>query len=896
MAKPLFIIVDGSNCYYSKERNGLYSSENLPSGAIFGLSSYLEQLQENYQPECLAVVFDRRAPTFRHQLYKDYKAHREPMADRLVQQLEPTRQLIQALGYRILEREGVEADDVIGSLALAASGAGYSVLIASNDKDMAQLLINDHIALLAKAGSRATAKEQRYDRSSVAKRFGENLPPELIADFLALKGDAADNIIGLANLNKTSALKLLKKYQGLAGLLAHKEEITGSQGEKLREHSERLALNLQLTTIKTDLPMDQPWDYFRRQPIDAAALAAICHKYSLAQLAAKYLETAPAHYELITSLAQLDYLIKGWERAEWLALHLETSDEDYFSGEPLGLAISAAAGSAHYLALNHRRGAGLFREDYPDNLAAAQVFAQLKPLLERPGLIKVSHNLKRLSHWLARWQINLTPAADVMLLGYVLNSTGANYDLDKLLRYHLNQSPPGREELLGRGAHKLTFAQLEPAVAADHCGRRADGIGQLYELFNRRLEEPLKRLYEDMELPLSAILTKMERHGVALDRGQLAEQSARLAAQLAELENQAYGLAGQPFNLNSTKQLREILFEKLELTPLKKTPAGQASTDESVLSQLAEEHELPRLLLQQRHLAKLKSTYTDALPRLINPVSGRLHTTFQQAVTSTGRLSSTNPNLQNIPIRSTAGQEIRSAFVAAAGWQLLSADYSQIELRVMAHFAKDPGLIAAFQQGLDIHRATASEIFAVPLDAVDREQRRSAKTINFGLIYGMSSFGLARSLKISLEEAEDYMAKYFNRYPQVLNFMEETKEFAREHQYVETLAGRRIPVLDINHKNKNLRQECERAAINAPIQGTAADILKRAMIDLERELGSDEELRLLLQVHDELVFEIRPAAVERLRERIRQIMADAVTLTVPLEVELGLGQSWLEAH
>ena len=896
MNKPLFIVVDGSNCYYSKERNGLYNNQNRPSGAIFGLTSYVEFLQQEYQPAALAVVFDARAPTFRHQLYPEYKAQRDPMPPALQEQLQPTKDLLRALGFALVERAGVEADDVIGSLTARARAAGYRVLIVSNDKDMAQLLSDDDVQIRAKTGSKKLAREEIFTAANIKLRFGENLSPALIPDFLALKGDAVDNIIGLSGVNKTTLIKLLKKYDGLAGVLAHKDEITGVLGEKIRANADRLALNRQLTAIKTDLEFDFGLDALARQPLDLETVRRLCDEYNLNVLASKYLPREQAQYRRIASLAELEALIGHWRTLDKIALDTETTGLDYFSDELVGLSFADGPGSAYYLPLAHRDRSSLLDAPAPENLPRDEALRLLRPLLEDEKLLKIGQNLKFDQHVLRRYGLEIRPPlGDTMLLSYVLNSTACKHNLDALARYYLNHSTTTFEEIAGKGAQRLRFDQIDLDAATHYAAEDADITLRLYEALWPRLAEELRPLYLNMELPLAAVLATMEERGILIDEAALRQQSANLGAELAKLEQQAHSLVGHPFNLGSPKQLQEILFQRLELPVLKKTPQGQPSTDESVLRELAERHELPRLLLGHRHLAKLKSTYTDTLPTLVNPADGRLHTSYQQAVTSTGRLSSSNPNLQNIPIKSEQGQEIRAAFIARPGWQLLAADYSQIELRVMAHFAQDEGLMRAFRDGVDIHSATASEVFEVPLAEVNRELRRRAKSINFGLIYGMGAFGLARQLKIGLDEAESYIERYFQRYPKVQDFMERSKAFAREHQYVETLCHRRIHLLDINHKNKNIRAECERVAINAPIQGTAADIIKIAMLQLQERFAGEERLRLLLQVHDELVFEIEPSALDLVAE-VSRIMREALPLTVPLEVETGLGPNWLAAH
>lgn len=882
MQKPLFIILDGSNLFYSKGKNQLRDKHGRPTGHILGITDYIEQLHQKEQPEALAVVFDLKEPTFRHEIYPEYKAGRTPMTDELVAQVAPMKALLTALGYELLSRSGFEADDVMGSLLLKALGEGYRVKLISGDKDMGQLLINDDVVIVNGGG------EQTLSRNDCP------IKPHLLADYLALKGDKVDNIIGVKNINQTTLVKALLKYNGLKGLLENRQQITGALGKQLNDDPERFARNLTLTTLKTDLDFDFKIADLTRKAPNLAEISAICDEYGLHKLKGNYL--APSNetlnYRLIADLDELSALIADWQQLSEIGFDIETTGLDPFNDEIVGFSFAPAEKSAFYLPCGHRSGLGLFEAPAPENIHFESALKLLKPLLENPAVKKIGHHLKFDRQFLKRFGLNLKGTEDTLLMSYVYHSTATKHNLDALARYYLNHHTVTYEDLVGKGVKALRFDQVPVTDACFYACEDADITLRLFHYFSAELTEPLKALYRDLELPLSDILAEMEYTGVKIDVADLNAQSRDLEEALLGINQTIEQQAGSAFNPNSPKQLREILFDRLKLPVIKKTPTGEISTDESVLSTLAEEHELPRLILDYRSLAKLKSTYTDALPTMINPKTGRIHTHYNQALTSTGRLSSSNPNLQNIPIKTPVGQKIRQAFITDPNWTMVAGDYSQIELRIMAHFADETTLKSAFAHDLDVHSATAREIFGT--EEVNKEQRRYAKTINFGLIYGMSAFGLAKNLKIEIDEADAYIKRYFERYPKVLDYMERTKDFARTHGFVETLLGRRIYVPEINNKNKTLRQEAERLAINAPIQGSAADLMKLAMMAVHRL--QNHHFRMLMQVHDEVIWEIQNEHLEALLPEIQRAMEQVYELSVPLKVEMGAGRSWLHAH
>ena len=914
-SNPL-ILVDGSSylyrAFFASQQADLRTSTGLPSGAVRVMANMMRSLRKQY-PDChVAVVFDAKGKTFRDDIYPEYKATRASMPDDLRSQVAPIHQMIKAMGFPFLMVEGVEADDVIGTLARQATEKQLPVLISTGDKDMAQL-VSDHVTLID------TMKDVKTDREGVIEKFG--VPPELIIDYLALMGDKVDNIPGMTGVGEKTALALLQGIGSIDEIAANLDKVAalGFRGskvfaDKFREQEEQVRLSYVLATIKTDVVLEQSLEELQLGPIDKEALLAVYREYELRNLI-KELESggaeesdaegddegaAPAvtiktDYRCILDEAEFDEWLARLQAAPLFAFDTETTSLDYMEARVVGVSFAIEPGKAAYVPFGH---------DYlgaPVQLTEAVVLGKLKPLLEDPARLKVGQNLKYDRNVLLNHGIELQGIAyDTMLESYVLNSTASRHDMDSLARRYLNAETISFEEIAGKGVKQLTFNQIELEQAAPYAAEDADITLRLHQtLWGKLSAEPgLAKVFSEIELPLLPVLARMERLGTTIEPKLLHQQSQEIEVRLAELEKQAHELAGQEFNLSSPKQLGEILFTKLGLPIIKKTPKGAPSTAEEVLAELAETYDLPRLLMEHRGLAKLKSTYTDKLPLMIKPQTGRVHTSYHQAVAATGRLSSTDPNLQNIPVRNEQGRRIRQAFIPCAGYKLVAADYSQIELRIMAHLSGDKGLLTAFAQGKDIHKATAAEVFGVALDAVTSDMRRSAKAINFGLIYGMSAFGLAKQLGIGRAEAQKYMDLYFERYPGVLEYMERTRQQADAQGYVETLFGRRLYLPDIKSRNAGLRKAAERAAINAPMQGTAADIIKRAMINVDGWIRGieDQSIRMLMQVHDELVFEIREEKLEEYIALIKEKMSGAAELDVPLVVEAGTGDNWDQAH
>ncbi|WP_421158578.1 DNA polymerase I [Aeromonas dhakensis] len=913
-SNPL-ILVDGSSylyrAFFASQQADLRTSTGLPSGAVRVMANMMRSLRKQY-PDChVAVVFDAKGKTFRDDIYPEYKANRASMPDDLRSQVAPIHQMIKAMGFPFLMVEGVEADDVIGTLARQATEKQLPVLISTGDKDMAQL-VSDHVTLID------TMKDVKTDREGVIEKFG--VPPELIIDYLALMGDKVDNIPGMTGVGEKTALALLQGIGSIDEIAANLDKVAalgfrGSKAfaDKFREQEEQVRLSYVLATIKTDVALEQSLEELELGPIDKEALLAVYREYELRNLI-KELESggeesgaegdeegaAPAaaietDYRCILDEAEFDEWLARLQAAPLFAFDTETTSLDYMEARVVGVSFAIEPGKAVYVPFGH---------DYlgaPVQLTEAAVLGKLKPLLEDPARLKVGQNLKYDRNVLLNHGIELQGIAyDTMLESYVLNSTASRHDMDSLARRYLNVETISFEDIAGKGVKQLTFNQIELEQAAPYAAEDADITLRLHQaLWGKLSAEPgLAKVFSEIELPLLPVLARMERLGTTIEPKLLHQQSQEIEVRLAELEKQAHELAGQEFNLSSPKQLGEILFTKLGLPIIKKTPKGAPSTAEEVLAELAETYELPRLLMEHRGLAKLKSTYTDKLPLMIKPQTGRVHTSYHQAVAATGRLSSTDPNLQNIPVRNEQGRRIRQAFIPCAGYKLVAADYSQIELRIMAHLSGDKGLLTAFAEGKDIHKATAAEVFGVELDAVTSDMRRSAKAINFGLIYGMSAFGLAKQLGIGRAEAQKYMDLYFERYPGVLEYMERTRQQAEAQGYVETLFGRRLYLPDIKSRNAGLRKAAERAAINAPMQGTAADIIKRAMINVDGWIRGieDQSIRMLMQVHDELVFEIREEKLEEYIAIIKEKMSAAAELHVPLVVEAGTGDNWDQAH
>jgi DNA polymerase-1 len=850
----------------------------------------LRKLLHDYQPEYIAVVFDARGKTFRDELFQAYKAHRPVMPEELAVQVEPLHAIVRAMGLPLLQVPQAEADDVIGTLARQAAAHGMPVVISTGDKDMAQL-VDEHITLLD------TMKNTLMDREGVKQKFG--VPPERIPDYLALVGDSSDNIPGVPGVGPKTAAKWLQEYGSLDAIMASASAIQGKVGDKLRANLDQLILSRQLATIHCDLELELTSKQLHRRPPDTAALKDLFRRYEFSNWLRQLKETDPPteiqrHYEIILDEATFEHWLEKLRAAELFAFDTETTHLDYQQARLVGLSFAVTPGQAAYVPLAH---------DYagaPRQLGRDWVLEKLRPLLEDPQRWKLGQNLKYDLHVLDYYGIRLAGIRhDTMLESYVIDSTATRHDMDSLAERYLNEQTIRFEDVAGKGARQLSFNQIPLEQAGPYAAEDADITLRLHHRLWPRLtaKPPLKTLYEEIELPLIPVLAAIAHTGVLIDVEQLQDQSWEIAERLSILEQECQVLAGQTFNLGSPRQLQQILFEGQRLPVVKRTPTGQPSTAEDVLQELAMEYPLARMILEHRALAKLKSTYTDKLPRLINPDTARVHTSYQQAVASTGRLSSSDPNLQNIPIRSEEGRRIRRAFIAPPGYCILAADYSQIELRIMAHLSGDEGLLQAFAQGQDIHRATAAEVFGVSLEAVSSEQRRAAKAINFGLIYGMSAFGLARQLGIDRAAAQNYIDRYFVRYSRVRSFMEATRRQAAERGYVETLFGRRLYLTDIKARNSQRRQAAERTAINAPMQGTAADIIKRAMIDVDRWLmDSRLDARMIMQVHDELVFEVADVQVAGFIEEVKTRMQRAAQLSVPLLVEAQSGANWDEAH
>ncbi|CAH6149252.1 MULTISPECIES: DNA polymerase I [Pantoea] len=925
IAENPLILVDGSSYLYRAYHAfpPLTNSAGEPTGAMYGVLNMLKSLLAQYNPSHVAVVFDAKGKTFRDELFEHYKSHRPPMPDELRAQIEPLHEMVRAMGLPLLAVSGVEADDVIGTLALEAEKKGLSVLISTGDKDMAQL-VTPAITLINTMSNTILGPEE------VEQKYG--VPPALIIDFLAMMGDSSDNIPGVPGVGEKTAQALLQGLGSMQTIYDNLDKVAdlGFRGAKtmatkLEQNRDVAFLSYQLATIKTDVELALPCEELTVTEPDTEALQALFSRYEfkrwLSDLqdgkwlqgkksttqAQKALADEPAPvaetssvlptegYVTILDQDLFDSWLEKLKNSEVFAFDLETDALDTLSANIVGISFAVAPGEAAYLPVAHDY------LDAPDQLDRATVLAQLKPLLEDESAWKVGQNLKYDRGVLKNYDIELAGIKfDTMLESYILNSVVGKHDMDSLAARWLNHKTVTFQEIAGKGKNQLTFNQIALEQASHYAAEDADVTLQLHLKMWPELEKEAgpKKVFEQIEMPLLTVISRIERNGVLIDQSILAQHSKELTARLAELELKAHELAGEPFNLSSTKQLQVILFEKQGIKPTKKTPGGAPSTSEEVLAELALDYPLPKVILEHRGLSKLKSTYTDKLPLMINPISGRVHTSYHQAVTATGRLSSADPNLQNIPVRNDEGRRIRQAFVAAKGHRIVAADYSQIELRIMAHLSQDKGLLDAFAQGEDIHRATASEVFGVALDKVSGEQRRSAKAINFGLIYGMSAFGLSRQLNIGAGEAKKYMDLYFERYPGVLRYMENTRQLAASKGYVETLEGRRLWLPDIKSGNAIRRKAAERAAINAPMQGTAADIIKRAMIAVDNwlEQQNDNAVRMIMQVHDELVFEVKAEAVEEASQKIRALMEDSVQLDVPLLVEVGVGDNWDEAH
>ena len=890
------VLIDGSSYLFRAFHAlpPLMSSKGQATGAIKGVISMIRKLMNEYPHSNLAVVFDAKGKTFRNEIYPEYKANRPPMPDDLRSQIAPIHEIVRHMGIPLLIVEGVEADDVIGTLARQATEAKMKVLISTGDKDMAQL-VNEHVTLIN------NMTDSVMDIDGVMEKFG--VRPDQIIDYLALVGDTSDNIPGVPKCGPKTAVKWLASYDSLQGVMDRAEEIKGKVGEYLRESMTFLPMSYELATIKQDVPLEQAVDDLKISKPDEPGLKELftdlefklwVEELSGVASGASDPDAATGDYEVIFSEEELDRWIEKLSAASCFAFDTETTSLDYMKAELVGVSFACVAGEAAYVPMNHDY------EGAPTQLSTDLVLRKLRPLLEDPSRVIIGQNLKYDMSVLARYGVTLAGIGfDTMLESYILNSIASRHNMDDLALKYLGRETIHFEDVAGKGAKQLTFNQVAVDVAANYAAEDADITLQLHQVLWPKLEATpsLKSVFSEIELPLISILSKIERTGVLLDQALLNSQSKELEERLIGLEQEAYQLAGEEFNLGSPKQLQQIFFEKLQLPVIKKTPKGQPSTAEPVLQELALDYPLPKVIMEYRVLSKLKSTYTDQLPKQVNSETGRVHTSYHQAVTATGRLSSTDPNLQNIPIRTEEGRRIRKAFIAEEGYELVAADYSQIELRIMAHLSKDEGLVAAFNDNLDIHRATAAEVFGRKLEEVNDAERRSAKAINFGLIYGMSAFGLSRQLNISRVAAQEYIDLYFARYPGVRNYMDRTRTEAAERGFVETIFGRRLYLPEINASNFQRRAAAERTAINAPMQGSAADIIKRAMIKVDAWLEESKlDARIIMQVHDELVLEVNRRDTEAVVVGLEKHMSGAADLTIPLEVEVGVGPNWDDAH
>lgn len=921
MSKPILLLVDGSSFLYRAYHAlpDLRGPEGQPTGAVHGIVAMMKKLRDDIGAEHAACVFDAKGPTFRDEWYPEYKAQRAPMPDDLRAQIEPIHEVVRLLGWPVLEVPGIEADDAIGTLARLGAASGHQVVVATGDKDLAQLVTPD-VSLI----NTMAKPPERLDEAGVLEKFG--VPPDRIIDYLTLMGDTVDNVPGVEKVGPKTAAKWIAEHGSLDGVMANADKIKGVAGENLRKALDWLPMGRKLVTVRCDCDLDghvPGWpalEALALKPVDESGLAAFYGRYGFktwlkeltgelpapktkaaASAAAPDASAAPTppaaplerHYETLLSWEQLEAWLARIEAAPLTALDTETDSLDGMQARIVGISFAVEPGKAAYIPLRHEG------PDAPEQLPLDAVLARLKPWLEDASKKKLGQNIKYDSHVFMNHGIAVAGYAhDTMLQSYVLEAH-KTHGLSALAERHLGRSGINYEDLCGKGAHQIPFAQVDVARATEYSGEDSEMCVQLSELLLPQIqaEAGLNFVYEQIELPTSAALARVERTGVLIDASRLQAQSHELAQRLVALEQQAYEIAGQPFNMGSPKQIGEILFNKLGLPVVKKTATGAPSTDEEVLDKLAQDYPLPAKILEYRGLAKLKSTYTDKLPLMINPATGRVHTTYAQAVTVTGRLSSNEPNLQNIPIRTAEGRKVREAFIAPPGHCIVSADYSQIELRIMAHISEDPGLLRAFQEGQDVHRATASEVFGVPLDEVTSEQRRYAKTINFGLIYGMGAFGLAQSLGIEQKAAKDYIDRYFTRFAGVKRYMDETKSRAAELGYVETLFGRRIYLPEIKGGNGPRRAGAERQSINAPMQGTAADLIKLAMVAVQNELDARGlATRIIMQVHDELVFEVPEAELDWVKAEVPRLMAGVAQLKVPLLAEVGVGANWDEAH
>ncbi len=900
MDQPQHILIDGSSylyrAFYVPQLKRMQTKDGQPTGAVFGIMNMIKSLMLEYPNSNIVAIFDAKGKNFRHEMYSDYKANRPSMPDELRSQVEFVHRGVKALGIPLVATPGVEADDVIGAYAKHASSQGQSVLVASGDKDLAQI-VNDKVSLID------TMKKVIMDEAGVVSKFG--VRPDQIIDYLALMGDTSDNIPGVPKVGPKTAVKWLLEYGSLDGVVENADKIGGKVGENLRDFLPQLPLSKDLVTIRCDMDLEVPLAELRQEEPSREDLIdiyqALQFKKWLAEMGEAVTsssdqpvpEYVPGQYDLVLDKESFSGWLEQLAASEGFAFDTETTSVNAQEAELVGVSFSVESGFAAYVPVAHTyMGA-------PSQLDRDYVLQALKPLLEDPQLPKIGQNLKYDMSVLANYGVKLKGVAfDTMLESYVIDSVASRHSMDVLSEKHLGHTPVPFSEVAGKGKSQLTFDQVDLDKAGHYAAEDADVTLRLHHRLMQQLtaSPALHRIFNTIEMPLVSVLSRIEDVGVLIDDNMLLQQSQELAMTMQKAEQTAYELAGGEFNLASPKQIQEVLYDRLGLPVLKKTPKGAPSTAEDVLQELAIEHELPRLILEHRSLGKLKSTYTDKLPVMINSKTGRVHTSYHQAVAATGRLSSSDPNLQNIPIRTAQGRRIREAFIAEPGSRVLAADYSQIELRIMAHLSADDTLVNAFKNGLDIHRATAAEIFDVPLDEVLDEQRRHAKAVNFGLIYGMSAFGLSKQINVERKQAQNYIDAYFARYPGVKDYMEDTREFARDNGFVETVFGRRLYLPDINSKNHNMRQYAERTAINAPMQGTAADIIKMAMIEVDRTFHGRPDVKMIMQVHDELVFEVKEEELDSVSANVCQIMEGVVNLDVPLVVDAGSGINWAKAH
>ncbi len=914
MSKKTLYLVDGSaylyRAHFVPALQRLKNHKGEPTGMIYGVINMINRMLKEYEPEYMAVVFDAPGKTFRHDMYNQYKATRPPMPDDLRSQIKPTKRIIQALGIPLIEVKHVEADDVMGTLAVMASKAGFNTVISTGDKDLAQL-VNDEVMLID------TMRNTTLDIDGVIEKFG--VKPEQIIDYLTLIGDKSDNIPGVNKVGPKTAVKWLAEHETLENIIKNADKVKGKVGEYLREAIDQgiTTLSKQLVTIDTDLDLDCDVDKLTIQAEDVDALNRLSEECSIKSLQrsaqgdlfsnATTTATKPTEvnkvkvektYDCIQDLDTLKTWLKGIEKAGIVAFDLETSSLNSMQAEIIGMSFAYEADSAAYVPIGHTEESLIDENKLIDGqLDLQEVFDLVIPVINNPEVELIGQHFKYDMNVLSNYGIEIINKHDTLMESYVLDTNG-RHDMDTLAMKYLGEQTTKYEEICGKGAKQIPFARVDLEKATHYAAEDADITLKLHLTLKEELQkfEGQQKVYDEIEMPLVKILAKIEQTGVLVDSQKLKEQSNELGVKIEGLKQKAYELVGREFNLNSPKQLQEILFEEQGIPVIKKTPTGKPSTSEDVLQELAEEHELPKVIIENRSLSKLKSTYTDKLPLEINKKTGRIHTSYHQAVTTTGRLSSSNPNLQNIPIRTAEGRKIRQAFIAEEGFKVMAADYSQIELRIMAHLSQDENLLDSFAKNQDVHSRTASQVFEVKIDEVSSDQRRAAKAINFGLMYGMSAFGLAKQLNVTRKEAADYMNRYFEQYPKVAEFMKTIKEEAKENAYVDTLFGRRLYFPEIKNRNGRIRAGAERAAINAPMQGTAADIIKKAMLSVYAKIKDNADIRMIMQVHDELVFEVREEKLEELTALVKDLMENAVKLDIPLKVDTGVGENWDEAH